>query len=46
MFPGRRRRRIHHGGNVFVLPFEAILRGVAAGTSASPVECMNRAVLF
>src|SRR4029453_11614891 len=28
--------------DVLILPFQALLGSIAAGTSASPVECMNR----
>ena len=41
LFPGCRGHRIHHDRNVFVLPFQPVLRTIAEGTSASWVECMN-----
>ena len=30
-----------YGRNVLILPFQAVLRSIAAGTSASPIECLN-----
>jgi hypothetical protein len=44
VIPTRRRHGINDGRNVFVLPLQAVLRSVPAGTSASTVDCMYRDV--
>ena len=44
LFAGCRRRGIDYGRNVLILPFQAVLPSIAAGTSASPIECINRDV--
>jgi hypothetical protein len=46
LFPRLRCHGIHHRCNVLVLPFQAVLRSVAAGASASTIDCMNRDMLL
>ena len=44
LFAGCRRHGIDYGRNVLILTFQAVLRSIAAGTSASPIDCINRDV--